>query len=45
MILISPILHKFFQKLKKREYSFYEASITLLPKTNILQEMKTTDEY
>ena len=45
---LTPILLKLFQKIAEEgtlSNSFYEASITLIPKPKILQKKKITDPY
>ena len=45
---LTPILHKHFQKIAeegKVPNSFYEATITLIPKPKMPQKNKTTGQY
>ena len=45
---LTPILLKLFQKFAEEgtlPNSFYEATITLIPKPKILQKKKITDQY
>ena len=45
---LTPILLKLFQKIAeegKLSNSFYEATITLIPKPKILEKKKTTGQY
>lgn len=45
---LTPILHNLFQKIRKEGAllkSFCEATVTLIPKQNKVQESRITDQY
>lgn len=45
---LAPILHNLFHNTEEEgtlSNSFYEASITLIPKPKTVQEMQSTDQY